>query len=128
MHYASALSHSKPAALGPPSAKCAPGVQVGLVRCAGCLWVDTLRRGNFTLDTNVFLSHTVAALASAHTAINGIGGPRAAHCSELSALVSGAVNARLWAPDRDGGDHYVTQLQAGRLTTKRTFDDSDAYP
>ena len=42
--------------------------EVGLVACNGSLWVDTLRRGNYTLDTNSFLTHTLRRLAEApHT-------------------------------------------------------------
>jgi hypothetical protein len=92
---------------------------LGLVSTTGSLWVDTLRRGNFTLDTNAFLSHTLQVLSGVHA---HLGHKEAAEYYKTTAvsMIQG-LNKHLWSSE---GDHFVTQLNADKNTT-RDFVDYD---
>ena len=96
--------------------------ETALVNAPGSLMIDVFIRANFTADSNAMIVGFLREFAEAEDAVDNATG--AALLRGLATNVSNAVNAKLWAEEGSGGDHYITQLNPDGTT--RDFIDYDA--
>ena len=93
-----------------------------LLKAPGSLMIDVFIRDNFTSDSNAMVVGFLNEFAEAEDALGNTTG--AAALRQLSTRVAAAVNSNLWADERAGADHYITQLNPDGST--RDFVDYDA--
>jgi hypothetical protein len=85
-----------------------------LVFAPGSLMIDVFIRNNYTSDSNAMVVGFLQDFAEAENAVGNF--TRAQELLDLADKVSAAVNAKLWASDAAGGDHYITQLNSDGTT------------
>ena len=96
--------------------------QKALLKAPGSLMIDVFIRENFTSDSNAMVVGFLDEFAEAEEALGNTTG--AAALRQLSTRVAAAVNSNLWADERAGADHYITQLNPDG--SSRDFVDYDA--
>jgi len=97
---------------------------LGLANCPGSLMIDVFIRANFTTDSNSMLVGYFREFGDAEEALGNATG--AAYLRNLASTISSAIDAHLWSTsDSMGQDHYITQLNADKVTT-RDFVDYDS--
>ena len=83
----------------------------GLIATPGSLWIDPLKRGNYSTDTNAMAVRLFEQLGDAEAFLGNASGARAARA--VAQTLAQNVNARLWL---NGSDHYITQVNADNTT------------
>ena len=83
----------------------------GLIATPGSLWIDPLKRGNYSTDTNAMAVRLFEQLGDAEAFLGNASGARAARAVAQTLVQN--VNARLWL---NGSDHYITQVNADNTT------------
>ena len=88
-----------------------------LIRTEGALFVDVLRRGNYSAETNAFAVHVLGLVADAWEFVGNRS--MASDARAAAAAIGEALNTWLWSVD-----HFVTQRNLDNST--RDFVDYDA--
>lgn len=96
--------------------------QINLVFAPGSLMIDVFIRNNYTSDTNAMVVGFLREFAAAERLLGNE--TRAVELEDTARKVAEAVNAKLWAGEDAGGDHFITQLNVDGTT--RDFVDYDA--